>query len=90
MNQSAPSGPAVMPPGSLIPAPVKVVTTPAVVMRPIVLLPALVNHRAPSGPLVIPAGASIPFGPSDTKAVTWGVVAAAKCAATAADPSAEG
>ncbi len=73
-----------------MPAPVKVVTTPAVVTRPIVSLLALVNHKAPSGPLVIPMGASIPFGPSGPKAVTWGVVAAAKCAPTTADPSAEG
>src|SRR5580704_2029107 len=32
------------------------VTTPEVVIRPIVLLPALVNHSAPSGPAVIPSG----------------------------------
>src|SRR5580704_4351947 len=32
------------------------VTVPVVVIRPIVLLPALVNHSAPSGPAVIPSG----------------------------------
>ena len=31
-------------------------TFPAVVIRPIVLLPKLVNHSAPSGPAVISAG----------------------------------
>src|SRR5712691_6449063 len=35
---------------------VKAVTTPVVVMRPIELLPLLVNHNAPSGPAVIPCG----------------------------------
>ena len=33
--------------------PVKLVTTPAVVIRPMELLPGLVNHRAPSGPVVM-------------------------------------
>src|SRR5207237_9540425 len=32
------------------------VTTPAVVMRPISAEPASVNHNAPAGPLVMPAG----------------------------------
>ena len=41
--------------------------TPAVVIRPIELLP-LVNHRAPSGPAVMPPGAPIP-GYSET--TTW-------------------
>ena len=35
-------------------------TFPRVVMRPIELLPELVNHKAPSGPDVIPVGPSIP------------------------------
>src|ERR1035438_10106471 len=30
--------------------------TPAVVMRPMLLAPGIVNHRAPSGPAVIPNG----------------------------------
>ena len=34
--------------------------TPAVVTRPMVSLPRLVNHRAPSGPLVISPGSSAP------------------------------
>ena len=33
---------------------------PPVVMRPIELLPTLVNHRAPSGPAVIPSGPLMP------------------------------
>jgi hypothetical protein len=36
--------------------PVKLVTAPAVLIRPIESLPALVNHNAPSGPAVIPPG----------------------------------
>jgi len=33
---------------------VKLVTTPAVVIRPIELTPMMVNHSAPSGPVVMP------------------------------------
>jgi hypothetical protein len=53
-NHRAPSGPAVMPRGWTMPAPVKFVTAPAVVTRPIELFAKLVNHSAPSGPDVIP------------------------------------
>jgi len=42
-----------------MPVPVKVVTTPAVVMRPI-MFPTPPNHRAPSGPAVISDGSSMP------------------------------
>ena len=35
-------------------------TVPVVVIRPMLLLPMLVNHKAPSGPAVIPFGASMP------------------------------
>jgi hypothetical protein len=35
-------------------------TTPAVVIRPMELLPLLVNHSAPSGPAVIPTGLEMP------------------------------
>jgi hypothetical protein len=35
------------------------VTLPVVVIRPIELLSALVNHSAPSGPAAIPIGASM-------------------------------
>src|SRR5215472_6350688 len=59
-NHNAPSGPVVIPVGSLIPAPVKLATVPVVVMRPMELFPVLVNQRAPSGPVVIPVGWLIP------------------------------
>ena len=35
-------------------------TVPVVVIRPIELFPALVNHSAPSGPAVIPSGSRMP------------------------------
>jgi hypothetical protein len=56
VNHSAPSGPTVMPVGKLsCPAIGNSVTTPAVVMRPI--LPKLsANHSARSGPVVMPLG----------------------------------
>jgi hypothetical protein len=58
VNHRAPSGPAVMasapPLGS---GTGNAVITPAVVMRPILLLvPSKVNHRAPSGPATMPRG----------------------------------
>ena len=34
-------------------------TTPAVVIRPIELLPSLVNHKAPSAPTAMPSGVDI-------------------------------
>jgi hypothetical protein len=57
VNHKAPSGPAVIPNGRLA----GVVTgysviTPAVLIRPILLLSVSVNHMAPSGPMVIPCG----------------------------------
>src|SRR5260370_23567168 len=63
VNQSAPSGTAVMIWGKpLVPLGVGIgnslVTTPAVVMRPILLARDSGNHRAPSGPAVMP----LPFG----------------------------
>src|SRR5258708_764278 len=59
VNQSAPSGTAVMIWGKpLVPLGVGIgnslVTTPGVVMRPILLARDWVNHRAPSGPAVMP------------------------------------
>ena len=57
VNHSAPSGPAVMPKGSLPAVGIgNSVITPAVVMRPILLALRSVNHSAPSGPAVMPAG----------------------------------
>ena len=56
----APSGPAAMSLGWSIPGPVKLVTTPAVVIRPIVSFPVLVNQSAPSGPTVMPPGPEMP------------------------------
>ena len=60
LNHSAPSGPSMIPVGFEMPRPLKSVTFPLVVIRPIVLLPPLVNHSARSGPAVIPAGKEIP------------------------------
>ena len=41
-------------------ASVKSVSEPAVVIRPIELLPLFVNHRRPSGPVVMPSGWEMP------------------------------
>jgi hypothetical protein len=65
------------------------VTTPAVVIRPIELLLMLVNHKAPSGPAVIPYGASLPrysdtTGEPDANAAE-GDTTVAKPAATTKD-----
>lgn len=61
VNHTFPSGPEVMAFGLCSDAAVKLVTTPAVVMRPIAPLPALelVNHRFPSAPLVMAPGPTI-------------------------------
>ncbi len=40
--------------------PVKLVTVPSVVIRPIESLPLLVNHNAPSGPTVMSYGVEMP------------------------------
>ena len=65
VNHSAPSGPTVMSSGSLLlPRPGSrnsLVTTPAVVMRPMAPVAALfasVNHNAPSGPVTMFTGAA--------------------------------
>src|SRR5579863_6433798 len=60
VNQSAPSGPSAIPKGRLKGVGgANCVITPAVVIRPIVLLsPA--NQRAPSGPVVIPKASMMP------------------------------
>jgi hypothetical protein len=57
VNQTAPSGPAVIPSGSLpgVGMPYSW-TAPSMVMRPMWLLPGSVNQRAPSGPVVIRSG----------------------------------
>src|SRR5215472_2081866 len=71
VNHSAPSGPLVMASGSSIPGLVKMVTFPAVVIRPIAPpLPrysSSVNHNAPSGPAVMFCGRC---GPDTGKAST--------------------
>src|SRR6202020_2747896 len=56
-NHIAPSGPAVIPVGWSIPAPVGRGILPAGVIRPTELKPLLVNHRLPSGPAAIPSAA---------------------------------
>src|SRR5262245_27375207 len=57
VNHSAPSGPAVIPPGALPAVGIGYsVKVPLVVMRPILFPTCSVNHRAPSGPAVIPQG----------------------------------
>ena len=58
MNQRFPSGPAVMPSGSLMPVSLTFEITPSAVMRPMVLLITLVNQRLPSGPEAIAVGLS--------------------------------
>ncbi len=45
--------------GRLIPCPANWLTTPEVVIRPMELLPSLVNHKAPSGPSTMPWGVLI-------------------------------
>ena len=55
VNQSAPSGPAAMPPGLLPKVGIaNSVITPAGVIRPIRFPPGSVNQRLPSAPVVIP------------------------------------
>src|SRR6266567_3173634 len=59
VNHRAPSGPGVIPHGSLLAVGIgNSVMAPVVVMRPILLppVPDSVNHRAPSGPDVMPKG----------------------------------
>src|SRR5580658_4583784 len=57
VNHSAPSGPTVIPLGSLAAVGTGYsVNTPVVVMRAILLPFHSVNHNAPSGPAVIPKG----------------------------------
>jgi hypothetical protein len=53
VNHRSPSGPAVIPCGEL-PVPVKVVATPAIVIRPTLFSPGNVYHSAPSGPAAMP------------------------------------
>ena len=61
VNQRSPSGAAaVIPWGELMPGPAKLDTTPDGVIRPMVLLPTLVNHRFPSGPAVMLSGWLMP------------------------------
>src|SRR5258708_34898727 len=56
VNHSAPSGPILMPMGPLLTVGIgNSVITPAVVMRPMLLL--FTNHSAPSRPAVVPIGA---------------------------------
>src|SRR5260370_587859 len=63
VNHSAPSGPVVMPMGTLkVPGSGNSAITPAVVMRPILLPFSSVNHSAPSGPEVMARGALPPVG----------------------------
>jgi len=63
VNQSAPSGPAVMPWGPLPGVgTVNSVMTPVVVIRPILLPLYSVNHNAPSGPAVISKGSLLAVG----------------------------
>src|ERR1700683_3396887 len=65
VNHSAPSGPAVIPKGSLfwgVDTGNSAVTTPAVVMRPILLIEYSVNQRAPSDPVTIPAAPAAAVG----------------------------
>ena len=63
MNQRLPSGPAAMPPGALSAVGIgNSVTTPAVVIRPILLPSASVNQRLPSGPAAMPDGRLLAVG----------------------------
>ena len=63
MNQSAPSGPAVMPSGDAnANSGGNSVTVPAVVIRPTRLPSSSVNHSAPSGPAAIDDGKPPPLG----------------------------
>jgi len=59
LYHSAPSFPLVMLTGPLT-APAKVTTFPAVVIRPMLGPPKLVNHTAPSGPLAMAHGFLMP------------------------------
>src|SRR5438309_1757124 len=63
VNHSAPSGPAVIPNGSLAGVGTRYsLRLPEVVMRPSLLALASVNQSAPSGPAVIPNGSLAAVG----------------------------
>ena len=69
VNQTALSGPTVIPHGRSTPAAVKRSSIPSVSSRPIELLPVFVNQSAPSGPTVIPTGRLTPRSspPADSR-----------------------
>src|SRR5215469_3536636 len=66
--------------------PVKVVTVPVVVIRPIELFPLSVNHSALSGPTVMPVGRSIPAYNVTFPALAAMAAAGRTATATAAGP----
>jgi hypothetical protein len=75
VNQRAPSGPAVMPTGWWIAAPVKLVMVPLTDIRPMEPAPPapLVNHSAPSLPTVMEAGSTM-LGARDIRADPFTVI----------------
>jgi hypothetical protein len=67
MNQSAPSGPVVMPPGALPGVAIgNSVNSPPVVKRPIWLAWDSVNHSGPSGPVVMAVGTAPGVGTANS------------------------
>src|ERR1017187_4777629 len=60
VNQSAPSGPVVIPTGSLFVVGIAYsLSSPAIVIRPILLPFSSANHTAPSDPAVMPEGPAL-------------------------------
>src|SRR5262245_28209502 len=71
VNQRLPSGPAVIPQGSLWGVGrLNSVTTPEGVIRPLRLAPPSANQRLPSGPAVIPSGLLLAVGIGNSLMVT--------------------
>src|SRR5205807_2229369 len=74
VNQSAPSGPAVIPCGLLFAGSTNSLTTPAVVILPMRSPLISVNHSAPSGPAVISTGPDPAVRPPNSVTTPAGVI----------------
>jgi hypothetical protein len=82
MNHNAPSGPAIMLVGELLPVGIgNSVMIPAVVIRPILFTSSSVNQSAPSGPAVMPWGLLLAVGIGNSEKVCAGASRGEKRAA---------
>ena len=76
MNHRFPSGPTTMSEENLKLGSGNSVTTPAVVMRPILLPLSSANHRFPSGPVAMPPGRLVATGRPNSVIAPAGVIRA--------------